>query len=56
LIEPAIPEIKKNISKDHKHIDYIQVYNHIEIIKNLVKDTCGIPYKNDNKENNALSL
>lgn len=55
MIEPAVSEIKKNISKDHEHIDYIQVYNHIEIIKNLVKDTRGIPDENDNQKNDALA-
>jgi hypothetical protein len=56
VIEPAVPEIKKNISKDHKRIDYVKVYDRVRIIENLMQDAGKISNENDNQENDALAL
>jgi hypothetical protein len=56
VIEPAVPEIKKNISKDHNRIDDVKVYDRVQTIEDLMKDACRISDKNDNKKNDALPL
>jgi hypothetical protein len=54
LIEPAIPEIKKNIGKDHERIDNVKLYDQVHIIENLVHNTGKISYENNEQENDAF--